>query len=159
MKKIFIVLTLVAIVFLPAVAKSNFAIGLEMGQPSGVTFVYSINDKINVYTSTSIGFRKTPYIDIHAGYQNMIASFNIKETKFNINGGVQVGGIFCTGDSSDILLTVKGIASISHSWSLETSGDFTAYVRGGIGAGFKIKGRGNNVNLDWTTVLGCIYHF
>ena len=142
---------------MPLAAK-NFSVGLEAGQPSGITFGYQINDKLSTYVTGAFGFGSTNYIDAVAGAQYKVIDFTIKNAKFDVLAGVQAGALFYLGDASGIALAARGTATIAYNWTWNKVGDFTAYLRGGIGARFKLSGD-TTTGLSWNAALGCVYHF
>ena len=158
MKKIFIVLALVALVVAPVVAKGNFAVGLEAGQPSGITFGYQINDKVSAYATGAFGFGSTSYIDAVVGGQYKVYEFAIKNANFDVLAGGQVGALFYLGDASGVALAARATATVAYDWTWEKVGDFTAYLRAGIGARFGLSGEAKT-GLSWNAALGCVYHF
>ena len=158
MKRILIVLALVAMVIMPVAARGNFSVGLEAGQPSGVTFGYQINDKIDGYVTGAFGFGSTSYIDAVAGAQYKVTSFSIKGVDFDVLAGAQIGALFYLGDASGVALTARATGTVAYNWTWEKVGDFTAYLRAGIGARFGLSGEAKT-GLSWNAALGCVYHF
>lgn len=158
MKKFFIVLALVMLVMAPVVAKEGFTVGIEAGQPSGITFGYQINDKINVYLTGGLGFGTINYIDAAIGGQYKVFDFTVGTANFDVLAGVQAGALFYLENTKGIALAARGTAAIAYNWTWGKLGDFTAYLRGGIGARFKLSGD-VTTGLSWNAALGCVYHF
>ena len=158
MKKFFIVLALVMMVVTPVVARGNFSVGIEAGQPSGIVFGYQINDKIDVYATGSFGYVGGTFIDAALGAQYKVADFAIKGTDFRVSAGLQSGALFYVGDTKGIALSVRATGAVLYDWTWEKVGDFTAYLRAGIGARFGISGDATT-GLSWNAALGCVYHF
>ena len=69
MKKVLIVLALVALAIVPVAAKGVAAIGIELGQPTGITFDYKIDNKWDGYVTGAFGFGSQSYIDVVVGGQ------------------------------------------------------------------------------------------
>ena len=99
MKKAIVIIALVAMIIVPVAAKSvlpstekgGFAVGLELGQPTGITFDYKIDSKWDGYITAAFGFGNVSYIDAVVGGQYKVTDFNIDKAKFDVNVGVQAG--------------------------------------------------------------------
>lgn len=161
MKRILIVLALVAMVIMPIAARGNFSVGLEAGQPSGVTFGYQINDKIDVYLTGAFGFGSRNFVDEVIGAQYKVTSFSIKGIDFDVLAGAQVGAAqYFKNDTmgGGVALVARATGAVAYNWTWEKVGDFTAYLRAGIGARFGLSGEAKT-GLSWNAALGCVYHF
>ena len=165
MKKAIVIIALIAMIIVPVAAKSilpssekgGFAVGLELGQPSGITFDYKIDSKWDGYITAAFGFGSNSYIDAVLGGQYKVTDFNIDKAKFDVNVGLQAGALIYLGDANGIALAFRGTGSISYDWSWKNVGDFTAYLRAGggyaIGLSESVSG-----GITFNAALGCVYH-
>ena len=159
MKKTIIVIALVVLALVPVMAKEGFTLGIELGDPSGVTFGYKINDKWDGYVTAALGFGKNLYLDAVAGGQYKITDFNIDKAKFDVNVGAQVGVNVMFGEASALGIAVRGTGSVSYDWTWKDVGDFTAYLRLALGARFWLTNEPSLSMFSWAGALGCVYHF
>lgn len=158
MKKAIIILALIAMVVLPVAAKKSIgAVGLELGQPTGVTFNYDLDDNWDGYATVAFGLGGTSYVDIVAGGQYKIAEFKIEKAKFDVNVGVQGGAKVFFGDVNGVAVAVRGTGSVSYDWTWKEVGDFTVYLRMGLGYAIALS---ENVagGIDFAGALGLVYH-
>jgi hypothetical protein len=159
MKKVLIVLALVVLAVVPVMAKEGFALGIELGQPSGVTFGYKVNDKWDGYVTAAVGFGKVSYLDAVAGAQFKVTDFEIGKAKFDVNVGGQAGINYTFDGTNTLAIAVRGTGSVSYDWTWKDVGDFTAYIRLAAGVRFKVLGDGSLDLFNWAGALGCVYHF
>jgi hypothetical protein len=153
MKKVLIVLALVALAIVPVAAK-GFGIGLEAGNPSGVTFAYDIDEKWDGYATVGFAFASGA-LDAVVGGQYEVANFEIGKAEFDVNVGAQAG-IFTNFKSLGI--AVRGTGSIDYDWTWKDVGDFTAYLRLGFGVGIGLTGDSAGAGFSWSGALGCVYY-
>ncbi len=157
MKKVLIVVALVALAIVPVAAKGVAAVGLELGQPTGITFDYKIDEKWDGYTTVAFGFGSTSYIDAVVGGQYKITDFNIDKAKFDVNVGVQGGALIYLGDASGVAIAIRGTGSVSYDWTWKDVGDFTAYLRLGLGYAIALSENARG-GFSWAGALGLVYH-
>ena len=165
MKKAIVIIALVAMIIVPVAAKSvlpstekgGFAVGLELGQPTGITFDYKIDSKWDGYITAAFGFGNVSYIDAVVGGQYKVTDFNIDKAKFDVNVGVQAGVNILLGENSGFALAIRGTGSVSYDWTWKNVGDFTAYLRAGVGAKIALSDSLTS-GLSWNAALGCVYH-
>lgn len=158
MKKVIIVLALIAMVVLPVAAKKSIgAVGLELGQPTGVTFNYDLDDNWDGYATVAFGLGGTSHVDALVGGQYKITEFKIEKAKFDVNVGVQAGAKIFFGDANGVVVAVRGTGAVSYDWTWKEVGDFTAYLRMGLGYGIALS---ENVagGIDFAAALGLVYH-
>lgn len=161
MKKVLIVLALVALVLVPVAAKGAAAVGGEVGEPTGVTFCFKGEKGSNLYVTAGAYLGGYAYLDAAAGMEFKVAEFNIDKAKFNVNVGGQVGAnIGLHKDYQYFAIAVRGTGSVSYDFSINNSSDWTAYIRLALGARFKISGEadGSFNPFSWAGVLGLVYH-
>jgi len=164
MKKTIAIVALVAMIIVPVAAKSvlptsknSVAVGLELGQPSGLTVAFDINEKWDGYITAAFGFGSSNYIDAVFGGQYKVAEFKIDKAVFDVNVGAQAGINFVLGDNRGFMVAGRGTASVSYDWTWKNVGDFTAYLRGGVG--YRVALAENlNSGISWNVALGCVYH-
>lgn len=158
MKKVIIILALVALAIVPLAAKGVGAIGLELGQPTGITIRYDMDGKWNGYATGAFRFGNTSAIAIAVGGEFKVSDFNIDKAKFLVNAGIQSGVYIWTGDVSGLSIPVLGTVSVSYDWTWKNVGDFTAYLRAGLGYAIGI---GENISgeIAFNAALGMVYHF
>lgn len=158
MKKLVIVLALVALVLVPvAAAKNVAAIGLELGLPTGITFDYKLDNKWDGYTTIAFGFGSVSYIDAVIGGQYKFSDFKIDKMQWDLNAGLQVGVNLWLGDNNGLGLAFRGTVSASHDWTWKDVGDFTIYLRGGIGYAVALSGNFTG-GISPCLALGLVYH-
>ncbi len=165
MKKTIAIIALVAMIIVPVAAKSvlptqksSLAVGIELGQPTGVTVSYDIDSKWDGYITAAFGFgSESGYIDAVLGGQYKAGDFKIDKAKFDVNVGLQAGAIITLGNSAGFSLAVRGTGSVSYDWTWKNVGDFTAYLRAGVGPRISFAD-GVNVGITWNAALGCVYH-
>ena len=164
MKKTIAIIALVAMIIVPVAAKSilptqksSLAVGIELGQPTGVTVSYDIDSKWDGYITAAFGFGSNNYIDAVLGGQYKAGEFKIDRAKFDVNVGLQAGALIYVGGNSGVSLAVRGTGSISYDWTWKNVGDFTAYLRAGVGPAISFA-EGVNVGITWNAALGCVYH-
>ena len=165
MKKAIVIIALIAMIIVPVAAKSilpssekgGFAVGLELGQPSGITFDYKIDSKWDGYITAAFGFGSNSYIDAVLGGQYKVTDFNIDKAKFDVNVGLQAGALIYLGDANGIALAFRGTGSISYDWSWKNVGDFTAYLRAGVGYAIGLS-ESVSGGITFNAALGCVYH-
>ena len=165
MKKTIAIIALVAMIIVPVAAKSilptqksSLAVGIELGQPTGVTVNYDIDSKWDGYITAAFGFGSdSGYIDAVLGGQYKAGEFKINKAKFDVNVGLQAGAIINLGQSAGVRLAVRGTGSVSYDWTWKNVGDFTAYLRAGVGPAINFAS-GVNVGITWNAALGCVYH-
>lgn len=165
MKKTIAIIALVAMIILPVAAKSilptqksSLAVGIELGQPTGVTVSYDIDSKWDGYITAAFGFDSdSGYIDAVLGGQYKAGDFKIDKAKFDVNVGLQAGAIITLGEGGGVSLAVRGTGSVSYDWTWKNVGDFTAYLRAGVGPAINFAS-GVNVGITWNAALGCVYH-
>ncbi len=166
MKKAIVIIALIAMIIVPVAAKSilpsqdkgGFAVGFEAGQPSGITFDYKIDSKWDGYITAAFGFGgESGYIDAILGGQYKVTDFKIDKAKFDVNVGLQAGALIYLGDASGVAIAIRGTGSVSYDWTWKNVGDFTAYLRAGIGYAI---GLSENVTggVTFNAALGCVYH-
>ena len=158
MKKVLIVLALVALAIVPVAAKGIGAIGLEAGNPSGVTFDYKIDNKWDGYATIGFGFVGGNYLDFVVGGQYQAGSFEIGKAEFGVNVGLQAGGILWFGENGGFGVSVRGTGSVSYDWTWKNVGDFTAYIRLGAGVGIGFAGDHAGAGFSFSGALGLVYH-
>lgn len=158
MKKVLIVLALVALAIVPVAAKGVGAIGLELGSPSGVTFNYDINDKWDGYATIGFGFIGDQTVRFAVGGQYKVAEFNIEKAEFDVNVGLQSGATIYLGDNVYFGVPILATGAVSYDWTWKDVGDFTAYIRLGLGIGL-VFGDSVGAGFDGAGALGCVYHF
>jgi hypothetical protein len=165
MKKAIVIIALIAMIIVPVAAKSilpssekgGFAVGLELGQPSGITFDYKIDSKWDGYITAAFGFGSNSYIDAVLGGQYKVTDFNIDKAKFDVNVGLQAGALIYLGNANGIALAFRGTGSISYDWSWKNVGDFTAYLRAGVGYAIGLS-ESVSSGITFNAALGCVYH-
>ena len=165
MKKTIVIIALVAMIIAPLAAKSilpsqqkgGFAIGLELGQPAGITFDYKIDNKWDGYITAAFGYVGSTYIDAVLGGQYKVAEFKVDKAVFDVNVGVQAGANILLGNAKGVMIAARGTASISYDWTWKNVGDFTAYLRGGCGYAFALTDSLTG-SISWNAALGCVYH-
>ena len=165
MKKAIVIIALIAMIIVPVAAKSilpssekgGFAVGLELGQPSGITFDYKIDSKWDGYITAAFGFGSNSYIDAVLGGQYKVTDFNIDKAKFDVNVGLQAGALIYLGNANGIALAFRGTGSISYDWSWKNVGDFTAYLRAGVGYAIGLS-ESVSGGITFNAALGCVYH-
>ena len=160
MKKVLIVLALVALVLVPVAAEKATYVGGEVGYPMGVTFGFRGEKDWNLYLTAGLdvfSLGKQLYGDVVGGMELMVGSFEIGSEEFNMNAGAQVGLDFWAGDYKAMAISVRGTFGISYDWK---DIDWTTYFRAGLGVRFKISGSDDaKVNLfSDSFVLGMVYH-
>lgn len=158
MKKVLIVLALVALAIVPVAAKGVAAIGLELGQPTGITFDYKIDNKWDGYVTGAFGFGSQSYIDVVIGGQYQAGTFEIGKAEFGVNVGLQGGAIIWLGDANGISIAARATASVSYDWTWKNVGDFTVYLRGALGVGIGLTENHGGVGLSGAGALGLVYH-
>ena len=159
MKKALIVIALIVLVLVPVMAKEGFALGIELGEPTGVTFGYKVDDKWDGYVTAAVGFGKVSYLDAVCGAQFKVTDFKIGKAQFDVNVGGQAGINLLFGDANALAIAVRGTGSVSYDWTWKNVGDFTAYLRLAFGARFKVSGEASLDTFSWAGALGCVYHF
>ena len=157
MKKVLIVLALVALAIVPVAAKGVAAVGLELGQPTGITFNYDIDKKWDGYATVAFGFGKASYINALVGGQYKVTDLQIGKADFDVNVGLQAGALFWFGEAKGVSIAARATGAVSYDWTWKNVGDFTAYIRLGIGYGFAISD-GAKGGISWSAALGCVYH-
>ncbi|MBP5552263.1 MAG: hypothetical protein J6X41_02675 [Spirochaetales bacterium] len=160
MKKVLIVLALVALVLVPVAAEKATYVGGEVGYPMGVTFGFRGEKDWNLYLTAGLdvfSLGKQLYGDVVGGMELKVGSFEIGSEEFNMNAGAQVGLDFWAGDYKAMAISVRGTFGISYDWK---DIDWTTYFRAGLGVRFKISGSDDaKVNLfSDSFVLGMVYH-
>ncbi len=157
MKKVIIVLALVVLAVIPVAAKGVAALGLELGQPTGIAFRYDMDGKWDGYATVAFRFGKTSAIAAAIGGEYKVTDFNIDKAKFNVNVGLQSGAYIHLGDVSGISIPILGTGSVAFDGTWKNVGDFTAYIR--LGLGYAI-GIGENISggFAWNGCLGLVYH-
>ena len=160
MKKVLIVLALVALVLVPVAAKGATAIGGEFGEPTGITFRYDMEDKWDGYATVGGSFWGSHgYLNAAVGAEIKVADFNIDKAKFNVNVGAQVGFDFSFNkDYAYTAIAARGTGSVSYDFTINNKSDFTAYIRLGLGARFKLSGEADINLFSLAGVLGLVYH-
>ena len=160
MKKVLIVLALVALVLAPVAAKGATAVGGEFGEPTGATFRYAMEDKWDGYVTVGGSFWGSHgYLNAAAGAEIKVAEFNIDKAKFNVNVGAQVGFDFSFNkDYAYTAIAARGTASVSYDFSFNNKSDWTVYIRLGAGAKFKLSGEAELNLFSLSGVLGLVYH-
>ena len=159
MKKALIVIALIVLALVPVMAKDGFALGIELGEPTGVTFGYKVDNKWDGYVTAAVGFGKVSYLDAVCGAQFKVTDFKIGKAQFDVNVGGQAGINLLFGDANALAIAVRGTGSISYDWTWKNVGDFTAYLRLALGARFKVSGEASLDTFSWAGALGCVYHF
>ncbi len=164
MKKAIVIIALVAMIIVPVAAKSvlptqksSFAVGIELGQPAGITVNWDIDSKWDGYVTAAFGFGSPYYIDAVLGGQYKVAEFKIDKAKFDVNVGLQAGANITLGDNPSVLLAFRGTGSISYDWKWKDVGNFTAYLRGGAGYAVSLS-KDVAGKFSWNAALGCVYH-
>lgn len=155
MKKVVIVLALVVLVLVPVAAKGIGAIGLEAGDPSGITWKFDINKKWEGYAILGLGFRG--YLDAALGSQYKITEFQAGKLTFDVKVGGQVAALMHFGTYGYTQLAVRGTGAICYNFSIENTGDFTVYLRLALGPSFRLT-NSFGVDFGWTSALGCVYY-
>ena len=138
---------------------SNTALGIELGEPTGVTFGYKVDNKWDGYVTAAVGFGKVSYLDAVCGAQFKVTDFKIGKAQFDVNVGGQAGINLLFGDANALAIAVRGTGSVSYDWTWKNVGDFTAYLRLALGARFKVSGEASLDTFSWAGALGCVYHF
>ncbi len=159
MKKVFIVLALVVLAIVPVAAKGVMGVGLEAGNPSGVTFDYKIDEKWEGYTTVGFAFVGGKALDFVVGGQYKVTDFNIGKAQFDVKVGLQAGGILWLGDNSGFGIAVRGTGAVVYDWTWKNVGDFSAYIRLGLGVGIGVSGNHSGAGFSFSGALGCVYHF
>jgi len=159
MKKALIVIALIVLALVPVMAKDGFALGIELGEPTGVTFGYKVDDKWDGYVTAAVGFGRVSYLDAVCGAQFKVTDFKIGKAQFDVNVGGQAGINLLFGDANALAIAVRGTGSVSYDWTWKNVGDFTAYLRLALGARFKVSGEASLDTFSWAGALGCVYHF
>lgn len=159
MKKALIVIALIVLTLVPVMAKDGFALGIELGEPTGVTFGYKVDNKWDGYVTAAVGFGRVSYLDAVCGAQFTVTDFKIGKAQFNVNVGGQAGINLLFGDANALAIAVRGTGSVSYDWTWKNVGDFTAYLRLALGARFKVSGEASLDTFSWAGALGCVYHF
>ncbi|MBO4394596.1 MAG: hypothetical protein J5800_09665 [Spirochaetales bacterium] len=160
MKKVIIVLALVALAIVPLAAKGAAAVGVELGQPTGITFRYDMDGKWDGYATVAFRFgSKSAAIAAAIGGEYKVTDFNIDKAKFNVNVGIQSGAYIGIGDNSGhITVPVLGTGSVSYDWTWKNVGDFTAYIRLGLGIAIGLGTDGGGLGFGFAGALGLVYH-
>ena len=160
MKKVIIVLALVALAIVPLAAKGAAAVGVELGQPTGITFRYDMDGKWDGYATVAFRFgSKSAAIAAAIGGEYKVTDFNIEKAKFNVNVGIQSGAYIGIGDNSGhITVPVLGTGSVSYDWTWKNVGDFTAYIRLGLGIAIGLGTDGGGLGFGFAGALGLVYH-
>ncbi len=165
MKKAIVIIALIAMIIAPVAAasilpsqqKGGFAVGLELGQPTGITFDYKIDSKWDGYITAAFGFGNVSYIDAILGGQYKVTEFKIDKAAFDVNVGLQAGANFVLGESKGVRIAVRGTGSVSYDWTWKNVGDFTAYLRAGVGYAIALSDSVSG-GISWNAALGCVYH-
>lgn len=174
MKKVIVILALVAMIIVPVAAKSvlptsvlptsvlptqksSFAVGIELGQPAGITVNYDIDSKWDGYITAAFGFGKPYYIDAVLGGQYKVGEIKIDKAKIDVNVGLQAGANIVLGDNPGVKLAFRGTGSLSYDWKWKDVGDFTVYLRGGCGYAIALS-KSATSGISWNAALGCVYH-
>lgn len=164
MKKAIVVIALVAMIVVPVAAKSvlptsksSLAVGLELGQPTGITVSYDIDSKWNGYVTAAFGFGNVNYIDAVLGGQYKVTDFKVNKAVFDVNVGLQAGANILLGESSAVRVAVRGTGSVSYDWTWKNVGDFTVYLRAGVGYAIALSDSVQG-GISWNAALGCVYH-
>jgi len=160
MKKVIIILALVALVIVPVAAKGIAAVGLELGQPTGVTFRYDMDGKWNGYATVAFRFgSEHAAIAAAVGGEYKVTDFKIDKAQFNVNVGIQSGAYIGVGNNSGhVTIPVLATGSVSFDWTWKNVGDFTAYIRLGAGVAIGVGSDGAGAGFAWGGALGCVYH-
>lgn len=160
MKKVIIVLALVALAIVPLAAKGAAAVGVELGQPTGITFRYDMDGKWDGYATVAFRFgSKSAAIAAAIGGEYKVTDFNIDKAKFNVNVGIQSGAYIGIGDNSGhITVPVLGTGSVAFDWTWKNVGDFTAYIRLGLGVAIGLGTDGGGLGFGFSGALGLVYH-
>ncbi len=153
MKKVLIVVALVALAIVPVAAK-GFGVGLEAGNPSGVTLAYDIDEKWDGYATIGFAFVGGG-LDAVVGGQYEVANFEIGKAEFDVNVGLQAG-VYTNFKS--LGLAVRGTGAIDYDWTWKDVGDFTAYLRAAFGVGIGLTGDYAGAGFSWAGALGCVYY-
>ena len=157
MKKVLIVLALVALVLVPVAAEKATYVGGEIGYPMGVTFGFRGEKGTSLYLTAGAGYGSRTYFDIVAGMEFKVGEFKIDTEVFNMNAGAQAGIDLWVGDPSTMAVAIRGTFGISYDWKKI---DWTTYFRAGLGVRFKISSNDDasfNMFSD-SFVLGMVYH-
>ena len=157
MKKVLIVLALVALVLVPVAAEKATYVGGEVGYPMGVTFGFRGEKGTSLYLTAGAGLGNPLYIDVVAGMEFKVAEFKIESETFDVNAGAQAGADIWFGDYNALAIAVRGTIGVSYDWKKI---DWTTYTRLGLGARFKVAG-GDEAKFNpfsWSFVLGMVYH-
>lgn len=157
MKKVLIVLALVAMVLIPVTAKAAATIGGEIGYPMGITFGFKGEKGTNLYVTAGANLGNPLVLDIVGGMEFKLTDFKIGSETFNVNLGGQAGVDIWLGDYNAMAVAARGTIGVSYDWK---SIDWTTYTRLGLGARFKVSGGEEaKVNLfSWSFVIGMVYH-
>lgn len=157
MKKVLIVLALLALVIVPVTAKAAATFGGELGYPMGVTFGFKGEKGSNLYVTAGAGLGNPLYLDIVGGFEFKVGEFKIESETFNLNAGAQAGVDLWLGDYNAMAVAVRGTFGISYDWK---NIDWTTYFRIGLGARFKVSGSEDfKINpFSGSFVLGMVYH-
>lgn len=154
MKKVLIVLALVALTIVPVAAKGVAGVGLEAGNPSGITFSYKIDNKWDGYATVGFAFVNKA-LDAVVGGQYKVTDFQIGKASFDVNVGLQAG-IFT--DFTSFGVAARATGSVSYDWTWKNVGDFTAYLRLAGGVGIGVSGDYAKAGFSWAGALGLLYH-
>ena len=158
MKKALVIIALIAMVVVPVAAKKSVgAIGIEAGQPTGITFNFDLEDTWDGYATVAFGFGNVSYIDAVVGGQYKVTDFKIEKAKFDVNVGLQAGANIFLGDSVGIAIAARGTASVSYDFKIKDVGEFTTYLRAGLGYAIGLS-EGVAGGLSWAGALGLVYH-
>lgn len=161
MKKVLIVLALVALVLVPVAAKKATTVGGELGEPTGATFGFKTDKDWNTYVTAGAYLGSYAYLDAAVGEEVKVAEFNIDKAKFDVNVGGQIGlNLGLHKDYRYFAVAVRATGSVSYDFSINNSSDWTAYIRLALGARFKISGETDGAfnPFSWAGVLGLVYH-
>lgn len=155
MKKVLIVLALVALVLVPVAAsnkKTISGIGGEAGYPAaGLTVTFDFSEKLDGYATA--GYWYGGYAEVLAGAQGKIADFKIGDEVFD----VKLGGLVGAQIGGSLRLIVAFTGAVSYDFSINNNADFTAYLRLGPGVSFRF-GEEQLIHADFVGALGLVYH-
>ena len=160
MKKVLIVLALVALVLVPVAAKKATYVGGEIGYPMGATFGFKGEKGTSLYVTAGLdvfSLGKQIYGDVVGGMEFKVGEFKIDSEVFNMNAGLQAGLDYWAGDYKAMAIAARITFGISYDWKKI---DWTTYFRAGLGVRFKISGSDDaTVSLfSDSFVLGMVYH-
>lgn len=159
MKKVLIVLALVALAVLPVAAKKGIeAVGVEVGEPTGITILFPIeNKKLDGYATAAFRFGSTNSVDVLAGGQYEVTTFKIEKAKFGVNAGLEAGLSVILGEGGGVGVSGRGTVSVDYDWTWKNVGDFTAYLRAGLGYGVRFSSDVSGA-ISFCAALGLVYH-